>query len=529
MSMLKTEARDLTGARKSVLAGDIVTMNAEGRVVRGGRLCIRDAAIAAILEPGEPVPAEFRGVDVLDTRGTLYPGLIELHNHLTYNYLPLWTVPRRYTNRNQWRTQEPTYEDDISEPQRILSRNVDKDYLRSICRYSECRSLFGGTTTSQGISASSSSGERVYYAGLVRNVEQPLLAGWPEAGGQTLDYDPPSEVRAKLVPALAKGLPFFYHLSEGTDADARQRFLDLEYEAGRWAIGNNLICIHAAACRAADFGHLAGAAGVVWSPLSNLLLYGATADVAAAADAGVRLALGSDWSPSGSKNLLGELKVARICNGLIKQRFSDEALVRMVTATPAQMLGWDPMVGSLEIGKVADIVVIDGTDANPYAPILSAWEADILLVMIGGRIRHGDARIVAPELASQETVIIGGRTYLLDLDEPDAGPMNGLPFATAKAKLIYGLAHLPELAKAHVVARELALADDGSPDWTLDLEFEEADGRSRLSIFEAAAKFDLARVKPMKLEPATAVDDPTFYDRLRANPNLPKAVRDALP
>ena len=42
------------------------------------------------------------------------------------------------------------------------------------------------------------------------------------------------------------------------------------------------------------------------------LLYGKTADIAAAKAAGVRLGIGSDWSPSGSKNLLGELKVARL-------------------------------------------------------------------------------------------------------------------------------------------------------------------------------------------------------------------------
>ena len=49
---------------------------------------------------------------------------------------------------------------------------------------------------------------------------------------------------------------------------------------------------------------------MVWSPMSNLLLYGGTADIAAALAAGVRIGIGSDWSPSGSKNLLGELKVA---------------------------------------------------------------------------------------------------------------------------------------------------------------------------------------------------------------------------
>ena len=49
---------------------------------------------------------------------------------------------------------------------------------------------------------------------------------------------------------------------------------------------------------------------MIWSPLSNLLLYGGTAHVDAAREAGVTIGLGSDWSPTGSKNLLGELKVA---------------------------------------------------------------------------------------------------------------------------------------------------------------------------------------------------------------------------
>ena len=48
----------------------------------------------------------------------------------------------------------------------------------------------------------------------------------------------------------------------------------------------------------------------MWSPFSNLWLYGKTTDVATAQSNGMRICLGADWSPSGSKSLLGELKVA---------------------------------------------------------------------------------------------------------------------------------------------------------------------------------------------------------------------------
>ena len=32
----------------------------------------------------------------------MFPGLIELHNHLAYNALRLWQVPKKYNNRDQW-------------------------------------------------------------------------------------------------------------------------------------------------------------------------------------------------------------------------------------------------------------------------------------------------------------------------------------------------------------------------------------------------------------------------------------------
>jgi 5-methylthioadenosine/S-adenosylhomocysteine deaminase len=49
----------------------------------------------------------------------------------------------------------------------------------------------------------------------------------------------------------------------------------------------------------------------VSSPQSNLRLYGDTTVAADALAAGMPVALGADWLPSGSTSLLAELKVAR--------------------------------------------------------------------------------------------------------------------------------------------------------------------------------------------------------------------------
>src|ERR1051325_11704486 len=67
---------------KWALKGRIVTMAAKGDVVADGTIYIDNDRIAAIVPAGKPAPAGFDNVPTIDSKGTVYPGLIELHNHL---------------------------------------------------------------------------------------------------------------------------------------------------------------------------------------------------------------------------------------------------------------------------------------------------------------------------------------------------------------------------------------------------------------------------------------------------------------
>jgi imidazolonepropionase-like amidohydrolase len=76
------------------------------------------------------------------------------------------------------------------------------------------------------------------------------------------------------------------------------------------------------------------------------------------------IGIGSDWSPSGSKNLLGELKVA----WLVAQQIGGIAkpdIVAMATRTAAKILGWGAVLGTLEPGKLGDLIVVEGTSQDP--------------------------------------------------------------------------------------------------------------------------------------------------------------------
>ena len=97
----------LTGP-KQALAGRVVTMDDAFTVRADAIVYVDKGRIVVVLDRGQPAPAGFENVAVVETGGTLLPGLIELHNHLSYNVLPLWApVPKRFEHRGQW----PDYKD----------------------------------------------------------------------------------------------------------------------------------------------------------------------------------------------------------------------------------------------------------------------------------------------------------------------------------------------------------------------------------------------------------------------------------
>jgi hypothetical protein len=468
---------------------------------------------------------EFQVVPLIETGGTIFPGLIELHNHLPYNYLPLWDVPRKFTDRNTWRLNEPKYNPAVAWPAKILSSNPDLDYPRAIARFSECRSLFGGVTTSEGITVSNATGSINYFKGLVRNIEAPDEATWPTGLGHTLDFAP-NEIASTLWPALQSQRAFFYHLAEGTDTASRQHYLDLNMQ-GSWAINANLVAIHCTALQGPDFARLAAAAGIVWSPLSNYLLYGGTTDVAAAKQAGARIALGADWSPSGSKNLIGELKIAKIVSDNAGGLFSAEELVRMATMTPAKMSQWDFFVGSIEAGKRADLLVVSGSTADGYGRLLQVSEGDVIFVFINGRARLARKEFATFDPAMEEIVTIGGRDFVLDLHEDTSTPLDGMRLSTAISKLSYGLEHMPELGKSFPKDLAHALAFSPATMWGIELDYDDTTSHSGIKL-AALDPIDPTLLYPMELAPITEADDATFRPTLKANSNIPKFLRDAL-
>src|SRR5260370_2645405 len=134
-----------------VLKGRVVTMDAASTVLQAGAVYVDGKTIAAVRDTSAAPPADFAGATILNSAGIIFPGLIELHNHLSYDALTMWSVPRKFADRGQWQD-NADYKHRVSDPMNTIAKSNDPHLLASLVRYVETKCLLAGVTTSQGIS-----------------------------------------------------------------------------------------------------------------------------------------------------------------------------------------------------------------------------------------------------------------------------------------------------------------------------------------------------------------------------------------
>ena len=290
---------------------------------------------------------------------------------------------------------------------------------------------------------------------------------------------------------------------------------------------------------------------MVWSPLSNLLLYGATADVAAAQAAGVSIGLGSDWSPAGSKNLLGELKVARLVKRPWRPAPShrprsggdgDPERLRDARLGRRHRLGrrreaWP--TSSSSPGRAATRTT---TCCAPRMPIsLSSWSMAWLV--------SGNAELMA-EIAPEHGVRGGADRWSRAPAAADRGRRRSdhrrAHALAARARLTDALGDLAALAlrlEHPPVGAAAAALSDPTPRWFLQLDIDEppgiaiaphlpgSDGRPTAMVppMPGAAAIPLSKLlEPMTLDPLSVADEPGYWARLASQPTIPEPIRAAL-
>lgn len=343
-----------------------------------GYVLVKDESVVGLVSTRDAVPC---GATIVDTGGVIAPGLVDLHNHVAYDFMGPWTNPRLYNNRNQWQN-DPLYAAAVKTPYNAVK---NAGHLCQAQKWGELRALTGGTTTIQG---------SVGYScqnGWVRNVESYVFCR-DHIRQNVLPITSITATEAgKLIAQFDAGTTKAYlvHLAEGVDDSSRA---EVDHLRALGLLRKEVVGIHATALTVEQLQELGrNQMKIVWSPQSNLALYGQTTNIPAALAAGVKVALAPDWTLSGTNNLLAELKVAdRINKTQWSGLLSDEQLVAMATTVPAEIAGMQDKLGRIVPGAAADLVVVKKNGKSGHRALIDAQQSDVLLTVVGGQAMYGE-------------------------------------------------------------------------------------------------------------------------------------------
>jgi cytosine/adenosine deaminase-related metal-dependent hydrolase len=414
-----------------IRGANVVTMDPLRTIVVADLLVDDQGRIAALAEPGVATPAE-RSIDAAGM--TVVPGLIQAHLHLCQTLFRGLAEEQRLLD---WLRQ------------RIwpLEAAHTPESLHAAARLGIAELLLGGTTavldmgtvhhTDALFEAAADSairytgGKALMDAGdgvppslleptaVALRDNDALADRWHEAkaGRLRYAYSPRFVLTATYdllrsigTRARANNMLVHTHASEQKDEAeiVRQRFgvPNIRLLANLGLAETNACYAHCVWPEPEELDVLAsGAASVVHCPSCNMKLGSGAAPIAEYLERGINVAIGADGAASNNRlDAWEEVRLAgllsRFRDGLLGLPARD--LFELATIGGARALGLDADVGSIEVGKFADLAVVDLRRAHAVGPtdvytqlVYSARASDVRLVTIGGRVVVEDGRLVA--------------------------------------------------------------------------------------------------------------------------------------
>ncbi|MGC5224073.1 8-oxoguanine deaminase [Micromonospora sp. DT81.3] len=441
-------AQDADGSRRTVIEGaHIATVDAAGTEHLAGHIVFERGLIAAV--GAGPAPAEWReDADVLDASGCLVtPGLINTHHHL-YQWLtrgyapddilfdwltslyPLWSrIDARLTGvaaagamavlaRSGCTTVGDHHYIFPRGSGDIVGAIVESAGRIGVRLHATRGSMdlgasdgglppdFAVETTDAALAASAQAVERYHdpsFASMVRVAIAPC-----SPFSVTADL-----LRESAVLARSLNVRLHTHASETVEEDAycleRLGMSPTDYLDSLGWLGSDVWMAHgvhldeSAIARYAETG-----TGVAHCPSSNARLAAGIAPVRDLLAAGVPVGLGVDGAASNESGQLGmEIREAVLMNRLRTgaDSMSVRAALRIATVGGARVLGREAELGSLDIGKLADVAVwrIDGVEhagiLDPVAALGLGALPPISRLFVGGRTVVEDGRLTTAEEA----------------------------------------------------------------------------------------------------------------------------------
>ena len=401
----------------------VVTLDADDTILEGATVVLEATDIVEIV-PAGATPTRVATVEIDADGGLLHPGLVNAHTHLAM-------TPFR------------GYADDVHLQEfldRLLpaeARVLSAEHVRIGSRLAHAELLRAGGTSALdmywwpevSLDEASRSGLRLQAGPIFIGFDGPDSTPFDERlrratatgphewvfahGTYTMD---PGQLRVVGDLAADLGSRFHIHASENRTEvdDVRSRFgrtpIELLDDAGLLRPGT--VLAHAVVLDDDEITRLAETGtAVAHCPCSNMKLASGVCRVPELHAAGVTVGLGTD-GPS-SSNALDMYAAMRSAALVHKGTRLDPTLLpagdvlRMATIDGARALGIDHLVGTIEVGKRADLVLLDSQSPslNPVFDPLStivyaASRADVTDVWVDGRHVVADRRCMTVDVRS---------------------------------------------------------------------------------------------------------------------------------
>ncbi|MAB41803.1 MAG: 5-methylthioadenosine deaminase [Pseudomonadales bacterium] len=404
----------------------IFTVDPHNRVIPRGTLIVEDGRISAVGPSDEVIIPP--GMPVIDASGhALLPGLIDAHSHSS--------LMRGVTENMQLMEWLPWYQ--------LEHRALTEEYAYHSARLCYLEALKSGTTCVMDMyrfmarcaDAAGEIGLRVNLAPYVadapgkdffatRAENRALIHSHHGAqngriqvwmGLEHLFYCTPDAYREALQCQADYGVGIHTHASEQKEEDdavkaefGRRSIAQLDHYG---ILGERTLIAHCVWLtddeikRVADTG-----TSIAHCPISNAKLASGVARVPEMLAAGITVGIGTDGPVcNNSLSLFEEMKFASLiqkATRLDATVLPADQILRMATINGARALGLGDRIGSLEVGKQADLLLLDLAQPNLTPTEINAAGGNLLWNLVFA----ADARNVAAVWVDGRQLIANGRT-----------------------------------------------------------------------------------------------------------------------
>lgn len=382
-----------------VTGGTVITM--AGPDIEHGAVAIDGGNIVAVGTASD-IAKSYTGKSTIRTSGAIMPGFVNAHTHVP---MTLFRGIADDLDLLDW------LHNFIFPAE---AKNVTADFVKWGTRLAAAEMIQSGTTTfadmyyfeSDLARETKRAGLRGVLGETVIDFPVPDNKTWPEAMAYVRKYAKEWKGDPLITPAVAPhapytvskehlievrklatelGIPILIHVSEskGEMAEVLKRSGGLSeglYLDSIGFLGPDVVAAHGVWLTAEELPVFASrGTGVAHCPESNMMLGSGVAPVVDMRKAGMKVGLGTD-GPAGSNNNLDMVEEAASAARLQKvARFDPKALsahdvLEMATLGGARVLGLDKKIGSLEVGKRADVIVVD-LGAPKSQPVYSVESA----------------------------------------------------------------------------------------------------------------------------------------------------------